>query len=110
MKEILRKQFSQLNISCKQANRLKLNRREVLDWYHLMENLHQVGGSNRRLRQVKNHLWQGLVDDAIAEFNQLNQKEAENFQNYLRKHPSRISDYQLYQQLDICIGSGSVES
>jgi hypothetical protein len=75
-----------------------------------MENLHKVGGSNRRLKQVKNHLWQGLVEDAIAEFNQLNKKEAKNFQNYLRKHQSRIPDYQLYQQLNICIGSGSVES
>ncbi len=32
------------------------------------------------------------------------------FQNYLRKHRSRIPDYQLYQSLGICIGSGSVES
>ena len=54
-------------------------RREVLDWYHLMENLYKVGGSNRRLRQVKNHLWQGLVEDASAEFNQINKKEANSF-------------------------------
>ena len=85
-------------------------RREVLDWYHLMENLHKVGGSNRRLRRVKNHLWQGLVDDAIVEFNELNKQQAKNFQNYLRKHQSRIPDYQLDQELGICIGSGSVES
>lgn len=85
-------------------------RREVLDWYHLIENLHKVGGSNRRLRQVENHLWQGLVDDASAQFNQLKKKQAANFQNYLRKHSSRIPDYQLYQELGIAIGSGSVES
>jgi hypothetical protein len=29
----------------------KHQRREILDWYHLMENLHKVGGSNQRLRQ-----------------------------------------------------------
>ncbi len=29
-------------------------RREILDWYHLMENLHKVGGSNQRLRQGRN--------------------------------------------------------
>jgi hypothetical protein len=46
-------------------------RREVLDWYHLTENLHKVGGSNRRIRQVEKHLWQGLVNDAIAKFNEL---------------------------------------
>lgn len=85
-------------------------RREVLDWYHLIENLYRVGGSNRRLRQVKNLLWQGLLDDAITEFNDLKKKQARNFQNYLRKHRFRIPDYQLYQELGICIGSGSVES
>jgi len=58
-------------------------RREVLDWYHLMENLHKVGGSIRRLKRVENYLWHGFVDDAIAEFNQLAKKTARNFQNYL---------------------------
>lgn len=89
---------------------IKQQRREILDWYHLMENLHKVGGSNQRLRQAKNYLWQGLVDDAIAVFDDLKNKQARNFQNYLRKHRSRIPDYQLYQELNICIGSGSVES
>lgn len=86
------------------------DKREILDWYHLMENLHKVGGSNRRLKQVRNLLWHGLVDDAIAQFEELTKKQAKNFQNYLRKHDSRIPDYQIYQQLGICIGSGSVES
>jgi hypothetical protein len=40
----------------------------------------------------------------------LKKKQARNFQNYLRKHRFRIPDYQLYQELGICIGSGSVES
>ncbi len=31
-------------------------RREVLDWYHLKENLYRVGGSIRRLKRVENHL------------------------------------------------------
>lgn len=88
----------------------KHQRREILDWYHLMENLHKVGGSNQRLRQAKNYLWQGLVNDAIAVFDDLKKKQARNFQNYLRKHRLRIPDYQLYQELGICIGSGSVES
>ena len=85
-------------------------RREILDWYHLVENLHKVGGSNQRLRRAKTYLWQGLIDNAIAEFDDLKKKQAKNFQNYLRKHRARIPDYQLYQELNICIGSGSVES
>jgi hypothetical protein len=64
----------------------KHQRREILDWYHLMENLHKVGGSNQRLRQAENYLWQGLIDDAIAIFDDLKKKPARNFQNYLRKH------------------------
>ena len=82
-------------------------RREILDWYHLMENLYKVGGSNQRLRQAKKYLWQGLVDEASAVFDNLKKKQARNFQNYLRKHRFRIPDYQLYQELDICIGEGS---
>jgi hypothetical protein len=88
----------------------KHQRREILDWYHLIENLHKVGGSNQRLRQARNYLWQGLVDNAIVVFDDLKKKQARNFQNYLRKHRFRIPDYQVYQELGICIGSGSVES
>ena len=47
-------------------------RREILDWYHLMENRPEVGGSNPRLRQARNYLWQGFLQDAIAEFNDFN--------------------------------------
>lgn len=50
------------------------------------------------------------VDDAIALFDDMKKKQARNFQNYLCKHRFRIPDYQLTQELGICIGSGSVES
>ena len=56
--------------------------------------LHKVGGSNQRLRRAKTYLWQGLIDEAIAEFDDLKKKQARNFQNYLRKHRARIPDYQ----------------
>jgi len=85
-------------------------RREVLDWYHLIENLHRVGGSLKRLRRAKNQLWQGSTLEAIAEFVGVRSKQSEKFQKYLRKHQSRIPDYQNYQQQGIDIGSGAVES
>ncbi len=86
-------------------------RREVLDWYHLMENLHKVGGSLKRLKQVKNLLWQGQVDEALALVRERNGKQAENFINYLNKHRYRIVNYQYYQAEQICsIGSGAIES
>ena len=71
-------------------------RREVLDWYHLIENLHKVGGSLKRLRRAQNKLWQGSTVEAIAEFIGVKGKGSKNFQNYLRKHQSRIPDYQNY--------------
>jgi hypothetical protein len=85
-------------------------KREVLDWYHLKENLYRVGGSLKRLKRVEKWLWQGLIEEAIAEFTGCNNKRVQNFQGYLRKHQSRIPEYGLYQLLGITIGSGSVES
>jgi len=43
-------------------------RREILDWYHLKENIYRVGGSCKRLRRVENHLWYGDIELALAEF------------------------------------------
>jgi len=85
-------------------------RREILDWYHLMENLHKVGGSLKRLRQAETLLWQGQVDAAKALFADCTTKQAQNFINY-DKHCDRIVNYQYYQAEQICsIGSGAVES
>ncbi len=56
-----------------------------------MENLHQVEGSNQRLRQARNVLWHGLVD-AVNLFDELNKKQAKNFPSYLGKHLFRIFD------------------
>jgi len=35
-------------------------RQEILDWYHLKENLYKVGGSLKRLKAAETFLWQGL--------------------------------------------------
>lgn len=66
----------------------RIVRRIFLDWYHLLENLHKVGGSNQRLRQAKDYLGQGFVNDAIALFNDFPKKQARNFQNYLALTPN----------------------
>ena len=86
-------------------------RREILDWFHLMENLYKVGGSMRRINKVKQLLWKGKVDDAIACFTDCKLKQASNFCAYLEKHRHRIVNYQYYQAEQICsIGSGAIES
>lgn len=85
-------------------------KREVLDWFHLVENLYKVEAPKSHLEQVKGLLWLGKVDLAIAEFEGMKQYQAQCFQNYLRKHRHRIPCYGRYQGLGIPIGSGSVES
>lgn len=86
-------------------------RREVLDWFHLMENLHKVAGSIKRLNQAQSLLWQGQVEAAIALFADCKLKQAQNFCDYLDQHCHRIINYQYHQAEQICsVGSGAVES
>lgn len=88
-----------------------VTRREVLDWYHLVENLNKVGSELRRLTKAEAFLWQGKVDDALALFADCTSKLADNFRNYVDKHRHRLINYQYYQAEEICsIGSGAVES
>ena len=45
------------------------SRCEILDWYHLKENLYKVGGSLKRLKSAETLLWQGQVEAAKTLFN-----------------------------------------
>jgi len=84
---------------------------EILDWYHLKENLFKVGGSLKRLRQAESLLRQGDVEATIALFANWKRKQAQNFCAYLTKHRSRIVNYAYCQAEQLCsIGSGAVES
>lgn len=85
-------------------------RRELLDWYHLVENLGKVGGSQQRLDRVEAYLWQGDVESAIEQFNDWHHQRVTNFITYLHKHRHRIVNYSYYQAEGISIGSGAVES
>ena len=40
-------------------------RQEILDWYHLKENLYKTGGSVKRLKQAESLLWLGRVNEVI---------------------------------------------
>jgi hypothetical protein len=87
------------------------SRWEILDWYHLSENLYKVGGSLKRLKQTEALLWQGKAEAATAMFADCRRKQARNFCAYLTKHRARIINYSYYQAEQICsIGSGAVES
>jgi len=84
------------------------SRREILDWYHLMENLHKIGGSNQRLFAARSLLWLGKVSETIDFFNDCELAQAKNFCAYLEKHRHRIINYYYFQAEQICaMGSGS---
>jgi len=88
----------------------KEQRLEILDWYHLVENLGKVGGSNQRLERVESLLWKGNVDAAIQEFADWKHGNAAKFINYLNEHRHRIINYDYLQAEGISIGSGAIES
>lgn len=87
------------------------SRWEILDWYHLRENLYKVGGSLKRLKQAEALNRQGKAEAAMAVFADCRRKQARNFCAYLTKHRARIINYSYYQAEQLCsIGSGAVES
>lgn len=87
------------------------SRWEILDWYHLKENLYKVGGSLKRLRQLETYLWQGNVDAGKQLLVDCQRRQARNFCTYLDKHRHRIVNYAYFQAEQLCsIGSGAVES
>lgn len=86
-------------------------RQEILDWYHLKENLYKVGGSIKRLRKGEELLWHGKVEETLELFDNLKNKLYQNFCQYLETHRQRIINYDYYQQENISsLGSGSIES
>jgi hypothetical protein len=50
------------------------DRREILDWYHLNENLQKVGGSMKRLKQAETYLWKGNVKSAKSTIYRVKEK------------------------------------
>ncbi len=84
---------------------------EILDWFHLKENLYKIGGSLKRLTSVETLLWHGQVDAAKTLLAECRRKQARNFEAYLSRHQDRIVNYAYYQAEQLCsIGSGAVES
>jgi hypothetical protein len=86
-------------------------RLEILDWYHLIENLHKVGLSQKRERQLETWLWQGQAEQVIQQLQKKKSSESgRKFVEYLLKHQSRLPNYQQLQAQGFTIGSGAVES
>ncbi len=85
-------------------------RREILDWYHLVENVEKLKVSKKKKEQWKEKLWRGEADEIAQELFRQKNQEVQKLGKYVKKHRQRIVEYDLSQQLGIEIGSGSVES
>lgn len=89
----------------------RAQRFELLDWYHLKENLFKLSPAEVEREQVETHLWQGDVVSALNQLKACPSDEAERFHNYLLKHQNRIPNYGYYVAEPLCsVGSGAVES
>jgi len=84
-------------------------RREILDWFHLVENLHKVEDSVNRY-YVKACLFHGKLNEAIWALLRGASDSSLKFIAYLQHHRTRIHDYQSLKQAGVPIGSGAVES
>lgn len=83
---------------------------EVLDWYHLQENLYKVEATEEVLASLSSQLWEGQLQSVLTELSQLGNDSARRFSTYLTGHAGRIPNYRYYQMEGLPIGSGPVES
>ena len=83
---------------------------EVLDWYHLKENLYKVEATETVLESLSSQLWEGQLQQVLARLCELDNDSARRFSTYLRNHAGRIPNYRYYQMEGLPIGSGPVES
>ena len=83
---------------------------EVLDWYHLKENLYKVETTESVLESLSSHLWEGQLQKVLVRLSELDNDSARRFSAYLSNHAGRIPNYRYYQMEGLPIGSGPVES
>lgn len=57
----------------------KEQRQEILDWFHLKENLDKVGGSIQRLKKAESLIWKGKIEETKLLFINLSRPQAKNF-------------------------------
>lgn len=86
-------------------------RQEILDWYHLKENLYKIQAPKKFLSRIEAELWHGQVEEAKILLNNSKYVGVTNFTNYLDKHRHRLVNYMYFQSEQLSsIGSGAVES
>jgi hypothetical protein len=87
------------------------SRQEILDWYHLKENLYKIQAKKQFLLQIESFLWHGQVESAITTLKKSKYVGVTQFTAYLDKHRHRLVNYMYFQSEQLSsIGSGAVES
>ena len=88
-------------------------RQEVLDWYHLKENVWKQPWGRARKEHIESLLWSGQMETALQHIAGY-QRCRGTLSSYLEKHRRRIpqgaTSYAWRQEQGLPIGSGSVES
>jgi hypothetical protein len=79
---------------------------EILDWYHLKENVHKHRWSKARKERICNLLWQGQVEEVLTR----EVPPSHRLHKYLTRHRHRIVNYKQRHDNGQIIGSGAVES
>jgi hypothetical protein len=87
-----------------------VQRQEILDWFHLKENLYKVKATQQELAEVETCLWQGKVEAAIEQLRHCTDEQVQTFVGYSTHHRTRIINYAYFQAEGISIGSGAIES
>ena len=62
---------------------------EVLDWYHLKENLYKVDATDAVLEALSSQLWEGQLQPVLGRLSELDNDSAKRFSAYLTgaRHP-----------------------
>jgi hypothetical protein len=81
----------------KQFGTEKFKPLEILDWYHMKENLYKIGGSLKGLQAVESLLWQGQIELIQALFNNFRGTQVKKFFEISEKHHTHIINYSYYQ-------------
>ncbi|AUB42748.1 Transposase [Nostoc flagelliforme CCNUN1] len=68
-------------------------RQEILDWYHLKENLYKIQAAKKFLTDIEAELWYGQAEQAISKLKNTKYVGVTQFTNYLRKHRHRLVDF-----------------
>ena len=83
---------------------------EILDWFHLMENLYKVKATPEQSNQAATLLWEGHLDQTLRLLSEIETDSSQRFQAYLNNHRDRIPNYRYYQMEGLPISSSPVES